>query len=164
VRSCAECGFDWDRTSRARCISLVRAAPARFAGELQQPIERLRRRPTPSTWSALEYAVHTAEALCFYEDRIARVLSEHRPRLAAYDFGRACDRDRYNERTLAAADAALGERARALAALLDQIQAAGWARVGIGSDGDERTVDTLARRAAHEVQHHLLDVQRVLDS
>jgi len=34
--------------------------------------------------------------------------------------------------------------------------------VGIGSDGDERTVHELAGRLVHEGHHHLLDVGRSL--
>ena len=37
-----------------------------------------------------------------------------------------------------------------------------WDRVAIGSEGDERTVLALARRAAHETRHHAGDVRRSL--
>jgi hypothetical protein len=43
---------------------------------------------------------------------------------------------------------------------LRDLDDAAWGRVGIGSEGDERTVLVLARRAAHEVVHHLMDVER----
>jgi hypothetical protein len=146
LADCAECGFAWAAASRAEVLAIIRSAPKRFTAQLSgHDLTTLRRRPTPTTWSALEYTVHMGPGLQFYADRITRVLAEDEPALAAYDFTEACDRDRYNERDVAALPEA-------------------WQRVGIGSEGDRRTVDLLARRAAHEVQHHLLDVHRVLEA
>lgn len=54
------------------------------------------RTPEPKVWSALEYVVHLRAALGFYADRIRRTLAEDRPRLTAYGFGAACERDNYN--------------------------------------------------------------------
>ena len=113
-------------------------------------------------WSGLEYAVHMGVALEWYGERIERALTEDRPRYEAYGFGEACDRDRYNERSPADAAAAVAAAADGLAARLEGLDAGQWERVGIGSDGDERTVLVLARRAVHDGNHHLLDIGRVL--
>jgi hypothetical protein len=56
----------------------------------------------------------------------------------------------------------LHEQGRVLIARVTPLDTDQWARVAIGSDGDERTVLTLARRAAHEAHHHALDIRRVL--
>jgi hypothetical protein len=110
-------------------------------------------------WSPLEYAVHTTSALDFYTDRIERVLIHDEPQLAAFDFNAACENERYNERDADDALAALARAAQRLAAVLAPLTPEQWQRRGVGSDGDERTVNLLARRAAHEVQHHALDVR-----
>lgn len=44
--------------------------------------------------------------------------------------------------------------------LLGDLDPAGWARCGVGSDGAERSVLDLARRAAHELVHHEVDIER----
>jgi hypothetical protein len=165
---CEECGFDWDATGPAEAVEMLgrlgpryRAPLTRFlAGE--DPDALLRTRPAPGVWSALEYAVHAAVAVDWYGDRVRRVLTEDRPRLPAYGFAAACDADRYNERDPAETVDAVAAACRGLVALLDGLEEGGWARVGLGSDGDERTVLVLARRAAHEAHHHLLDIGRVL--
>ena len=82
--------------------------------------------------------------------------------MEASGFGPAADRDRYNERDPEETAAAVAAAAGGLAERLAAIDADQWDRVGLGSDGDERTVLVLGRRAAHEAHHHLLDVGRVL--
>jgi hypothetical protein len=166
--SCAECGFDWDATGPDDVVATVRRVAGRYGIPLtrllpgEDPEVVLRTRPEPGVWSALEYAVHVAVVLGWYGERIERVLAEDRPRLDAYGFGEAADRDRYDERPIDATAAAVAEAGEALAARLEGLEPAAWERVGLGSDGDERTVLVLGRRAAHEGHHHLLDIGRVL--
>ena len=78
-----------------------------------------------------------------------------------FDFDAACATARYNEQDPEAVATALAGAAGALADRVDGLDADKWTRVGIGSDGDERTVLVLVRRAVHEGQHHLLDIGRV---
>ncbi|MET1000886.1 MAG: DinB family protein [Acidimicrobiia bacterium] len=159
---CAECGFDWDSDAngvRAEIpISVARAAALASGASL----DGVRARPEPAVWSALEYVVHLRAALGFYADRIRRTLAEDRPRLTAYGFGAACERDDYNGEEPNTAIAGLRSAANAVSDLLDGLTPALWDRVAIGSEGDERTVLALARRAAHETRHHAGDVRRSL--
>jgi hypothetical protein len=60
-------------------------------------------------------------------------------------------------RVLATIESTLAETG----ARLRSLQREHWNRIGIGSSGEERTVLTLARRMAHESQHHLLDLDRI---
>jgi hypothetical protein len=151
---CQECGFDWDDEDPTHLIEIVRSAPAEFATATS------RARPAPAVWSQLEYTVHMTHALDFYTDRIELVLTHDRPQMTAFDFSAACERDRYNERDSSEAFAALAHASERLTTRLESLTPAQWQRRGIGSDGDERTINMLARRAAHEVQHHALDVAR----
>jgi hypothetical protein len=166
--TCEECGFDWGAVGPAEAVTALRSCARRYQPPLtrflpgEEPDVVLRTRPEPVVWSALEYAVHVGVALAWYQQRIQRVLDEDRPQLAAYGFGPACDRDRYNERDAAEAVAGVASAAEALADLLDGLDQSAWERLGIGSDGDDRTVLALARRAVHEGHHHLLDIGRVL--
>jgi hypothetical protein len=160
MSTCCECRFNWNRSRYAL------ADDVRLATGLELPADdsRIRTRPEPSVWSALEYTAHLRDALRFYDDRIRRTLTEDRPQLCAYGFHEACERLDYNAETVTRTLAGLRERAHTLAARVAGLDATQWARIAIGSDGDERTVLMLARRAAHEVQHHDLDIRRVLDT
>ena len=165
---CEECGYDWEADGPHELI-----APARsFARRYQAPLTRFlpnedpdvvaRTRPEPPVWSALEYVVHVAAVFDFYDERIRRVVAEDRPQLTGYGFGEAADRDRYNERDRGEAAVDVARAADQLAQRLEALAPDDWERVGVGSDGDERTVLVLARRAVHDAHHHLLDVGRVL--
>ncbi len=165
VRICDECSFDWDLATGGVLRTL-----ASFPGGYRTRLDRFRRapdagvirqRPSPEVWSALEYAVHVRDVIDFYADRIERVLNEERPQMAGVDFSSMPERRGYLEEdpvivvdAIAGSAVVVEERLRSLSA--DQ-----WARVGIGMDGDERTVLVLARRLAHDGEHHLLDLDRL---
>ena len=57
---------------------------------------------------------------------------------------------------------ALDRRSTAAALRLRRLEARDWARIGLGSDGTERTALVLARRLAHDGHHHLMDLERIL--
>jgi hypothetical protein len=160
VAACAECAFDWERTPAALVENL------RGAADLQIPVDdpNVRTRPRPDVWSALEYAAHLRDVLRFYDDRIRRTVTEVRPQLSAFGFHDACERLGYNAEHPAEVLQQLHEQGQVLADRVAALDPAEWARVAIGSEGDERSVLTLARSAAHEVHHHALDIRRVLAS
>lgn len=160
---CDECGFDWDG-DETRLGS--------FGGRYSKPLSRflpnedpdvvLRTRPAPEVWSALEYAAHMRDVLDFYRDRITRALTEDRPQYELLNPDAVCAERKYNDEDPSQTAASLAAAERSLVALLNGLDGAQWARVGIGVDGDERTVRVLARRVEHEGHHHLLDVGRGL--
>jgi hypothetical protein len=77
-----------------------------------------------------------------------------------WGFAEAADRDAYNAEVVSFSLDGLTAVADRLAARLRDLGPEDWERVGIGSDGDLRTITRLARSAAYDVQHHLLDVAR----
>jgi hypothetical protein len=162
MQRCAECGFDPDAHGIERLPAALRDLGRRY----RPPFTRLLRgedesilriRPEPEVWSAAEYLAHAVDVLAFYRRRIRRVVEEDRPRLDGRDPDSFADPIEI-EPTLARLAAVADE----LAATLEGLDAAGWARVGIGLEGDERDVTVLARRALHDAEHHLLDVGRGL--
>lgn len=160
---CDECGFDWDgEDSRLGSFGPRYEKPLTRFLPNEDPAVVLRTRPQPTVWSALEYTAHVRDAFDFYRDRINRALTEDRPQYVLMDPDALADARRYNDEDAAETAAGLIESERALVALLDGLDEAQWERVGIGVDGDERTVRLLARRAEHEGHHHMLDVGRVL--
>ena len=161
--ACEECRFGWAADACAT-IDALRSLPSRYEALLTAEAEagraaRLRTRPEPHVWSQLEYAAHTRDAIAWYAERIARVLREDRPALSAFDWDAACDERRYADEDPTAVALALTRASENLADRLEGLDDDGWSRVGVGSDGGERTVLVLARRAVHESVHHLYDIR-----
>lgn len=167
TESCSECGFSW-ACSGDEVVAALRSFPRRFGAPLSRFLggedggALLRARPEPAVWSAIEYAAHTRDGIGFYADRIRRVLDEDQPQLEPFDADALCEERRYRDEDPEAVSAGLAEVTTRLADLLEGLDDAQWERDGIGIDGGDRTVLTLARRAAHEGHHHLLDVGRAL--
>jgi DinB family protein len=154
---CSRCRFDWT-DGPTELIAALGSAAARFAEALTVAGEA-RVRPAPDVWSPLEYVAHTRDALAWYEDRIRRVLVEDCPQLNAYDWDAAAVERRYNDEEPSAALASLAARSYALGERLSALEPSAWHRLGRGSDGGERSVLQLVRRAVHEVAHHVGDIR-----
>jgi hypothetical protein len=153
---CTSCGFHWG-AQPDEVIASLESAAARVAATLTG--DGLDRRPEPDVWSPLEYAGHLADGIRWYEERIRLVLTEDRPVLEAKeDWDELTIAQRYGEQLPAALVQRLDDAAQSLARLLRSLDQAAWARAGIGSAGGSRPVIVLARRAAHEVEHHLGDM------
>lgn len=162
MESCLECGFCWTapladllrtiETCAERIAQAVRAVDATTA----------RTRPTPHVWSALEYTVHTGDAIGWYDERIERILTEDHPRFTAFDWNAACDEREYNDRPIDLAVEVVGRVSAGLVARARRLAPDEWKREGIGSDGSKRSIDALLRRAAHEAVHHVADIHKVL--
>lgn len=167
MRRCDECGFDWDSTATEVIAEIDRWAPAYRAGMTrllpgESGDDLVRTRPAPGVWSALEYTVHMRDVAKFYLDRIQTVLSEERPPLAAADFASMAETKRYNDEPVDDALTQFADHAASASDLLKSLDDNQWNRVGIGSQGDERTILVLGRRLAHDGHHHLLDLGRAL--
>ena len=165
---CEECGFDWDCDPEA-VIASLRSLPRKFAAPLTRFLDGedardvLTARPAPTVWSAIEYAAHMPDALDFYDDRIARVLAGDL-QLPGMDPDAVAIEKSYATQDPVDVHARITARAEHLADRLAALDRDAWQRAGIGVDGAVRTVLVLARRAAHEGQHHLLDIGRGLRS
>lgn len=163
---CRDCGFDWSMGREEvvpyaaarvpRCRALI--APHLDPGPGADPAA-LRVRPDQGVWSPLEYLAHLRDVTQFFTERIQRVLAEDRPVLAVqFRFAELAELRRYRSEDPATALGQFEARAEELQSLLRGLNDDDWERAGIGSEGDERTVLMLARRFAHEVHHHLLDL------
>ena len=145
----------------------VRSFPRRYRallatpGSVDGPDPVFRRRPHPSTWSALEYTAHVADVLDHLGPAIRRVTFEDNPSITFFDNDERAVQQAYNEldrtEVLGWLDIACAE----LASVLDAVNADDWTRTGRLEAG-ERDALTMARNGVHEGSHHLRDVQRVL--
>jgi hypothetical protein len=166
---CPECGLQYDPISPSDAIAAVRSFPRRYREALfgftddieEDPEAVVRRRPDPTTWSALEYTAHVRDVLDWTTDALIRMNREREPTIDASDPDRRAIGDRYNQQDPATVLEQLGERAERLASALRDIDPAEWGRIGHFPWGD-RDMLTTARNAVHEGAHHLRDVDRVL--
>lgn len=146
----------------------VRSFPRRYRallvtpGSDDRPNAVFRRRPDPSTWSALEYTAHVADMLDHLGPAIRRIVYEDNPSITLFDNDRRAVEKRYNQleraEVLGWLELACGE----LASVLETVRADDWTRTGL-LDGGERDALAVARNGVHEASHHLRDVQRVLN-
>ena len=146
----------------------VRSFPRRYRALLVTPGSDdgpdvvFRRRPDPSTWSALEYTAHVADMLDHLGPAIRRIIVEETPSISFFDNDERARTKRYNEldraEVLGWLELACGE----LASVIEGVNADDWPRTGV-LDAGERDALTVARNGVHEGSHHLRDVHRVLD-
>lgn len=146
----------------------VRSFPRRYRallvtpGSEDRPNAVFRRRPDPSTWSALEYTAHVADMLDHLGPAIRRIVYEDNPSITLFDNDQRAVEKRYNEleraEVLGWLELACGE----LASVLETVRADDWTRTGL-LDAGERDALAVARNGVHEGSHHLRDVQRVLN-
>jgi hypothetical protein len=159
---CPECGLDFDATDpatvAARCDGLVPEYRVRLAANPT----RLRTRPDPATWSALEYACHVRDCFALYEWRIAKVLAEETPEFPQMRRDAVVVERAYNEQDPAAVAEEIAAGAAGLARVLGGAGGAAWQRIGV-REGRRLSVGWMAVNTLHEARHHLVDVDRVLD-
>jgi hypothetical protein len=136
-------------------------------GDAEQSDGIFRRRPHPSTWSALEYTAHVADVLDHAGPAIRRIVTEDEPTFTGADHPfpggndeRAVQQD-YNGQDRVEVLGWLDLTCADLASILDSVSPDDWRRIGHFPFGD-RDALTVARGAVHEGSHHLRDVQRVL--
>jgi len=123
-------------------------------------IRAMRIRPGDGIWSPVEYLAHMRDVASFFAERIDRVLVEDRPVLHVnMRFTELAELRGYRDEDPATVLVQFEEGADALQDTLRGLEPHQWSRAGVGSEGDERTTLMLARRFAHEVHHHLLDLQ-----
>lgn len=160
--SCDECGMDFAAHGPGDLASRTREFPIRWR-YLTEDVDDAtrRRRPDPSTWSAIEYGCHIDDALHWMVGALARTRDEDRPYNEYFDPDARAEQERYDERPYEDVSAALADGAVQLADLLEEVQPDEWERVARYSWGERDLLD-MARNAVHEGVHHLWDVERVL--
>ncbi|MEO3842060.1 DinB family protein [Streptomyces sp. B22F1] len=157
-RPCPECGFVAAETRAQDVPALVRKSAVRWVQVLADEPERLRARPRPDVWSALEYACHVRDVFRLYDERLDLMLTQDGPTFANWDQDETAVAERYGEQDPLQVAAELSAWGETLAEHLDEVGEGRWQRTGFRSDGAAFTVDTFARYFVHDVIHHLYDV------
>lgn len=155
---CAGCGLANGELA-ARAIGAQVRDEVHAFGELlgEADDDAVRWRPTPSTWSALEYGVHVRDLLTVFAERIIRTLAEHDPQLGWWDHEAAIEDGFANESDVSAVVDDLGRNAAKLSEALRLVSDDDWDRPATRRAGERMTIEVQARFALHEVVHHRAD-------
>jgi hypothetical protein len=167
---CLECGFEASAVSEANAEQTIRSLGTRCqaalrSGSSTEPSDgRLRARPEPGTWSALEYAAHVRDVVALWGWALHRTLSDDTPELPAADPGlpdRVAAEADYNGQDPAAVERELSANAERMAAKVATVSAERWLRTARFGEIEISPL-WIVRKVAHGGHHHLLDIEKSL--
>jgi len=156
AEACPECGVAVGGIEVAEIPAIVRATVPRWRGALAAPAARTR--PTPTTWSPLEYGAHVRDVNRVMLGRLRLMLAADGAHFANWDQDAAAVEGRYAELDPAAVAEELAHSAEELAAAAAAVRSEEESRRGVRSNGSEFTVRTLLQYYLHDNVHHLADV------
>lgn len=157
-RACPECGFEAGAFPREEVGDMLRANAREWVALLGGEADALRRRPSPETWSPLEYAAHVRDVFRIYDERLLLMLAEDGPSYPNWDQDVTAVEERYNDSDPAAVADEIEQLAAQLADRFDTISGDQWDRTGFRSDGASFTVESFARYFVHDPIHHIHDI------
>ena len=155
-RPCAECGFDANRLETGQIAVVVRRTALVWQEVLADP--EVRRRPSPTVWSPLEYGAHCRDVYELFGARARLMLHSADPQFANWDQDVTALEKRYWESDPEVVSSELAAWAASAAEIFDAVADDEWARTGRRSNGSIFTVETLGKYFVHDLVHHLHDV------
>jgi hypothetical protein len=164
VDHCDECGFVYASISTAEIPIALEAFGPEYRTRLSTEPARLRVRPSPEVWSALEYACHVRDVFEVQRARLVLALEEVRPSFTPMGRDERVTRDRYNEQSPPQVGDQLAQAASALATEFAGLRDDQWERTATYNwpTTAERTMTWLGQHTIHEGRHHLRDIDTVL--
>jgi len=159
TRACAECGFDAPSLARDRVPDAIRDNATLW--DVVLGTDDVAVRPSPHVWSPLEYACHVRDVNRLFAARVRQMLGADTPTFANWDQDRTAVGDDYGSQVPAEVGAAVVAAADEVASVYEGVRGDQWNRVGMRSNGDPFTVDTLARYHLHDLVHHAHDVSHI---
>jgi hypothetical protein len=156
-RPCPQCGVDAGSLTAAQIPDLLRDNARGWLEVLGRDDVAARREA--STWSPLEYACHVRDVHVVFDQRLALMLDEDDPAFANWDQDAAAVQGRYGDQVPREVGAQLAEAAERVADRYAGVPAEQLSRTGRRSNGAVFTITTLGQYHAHDVLHHLWDVQ-----
>jgi S-DNA-T family DNA segregation ATPase FtsK/SpoIIIE len=161
---CDECGFVYASILVADIPNALVAFGPIYRARLGADVGRLRARPSPEIWSALEYSCHVRDVLEVQRSRLLLALAEDRPTFIPMGRDERVVRDHYNDQDPLIVADELEAAATAIGAEFGGLDAEQWERIGIYNwpTTTERSMVWLGRHTIHEGQHHLRDIDASL--
>lgn len=159
---CPACGIYYPQVDVRGAVEVIERIPRQARDAvLAIPGAARHRRPTPETWSAVEYLCHLRDVYMTYTVRLHRSRTEDRPALEPMLNDLRARRFRYNERN---AEFLLDELAAVAGGFCEEVarmRPECWERVVTRLPTEERTARWLLRQAMHEGVHHINDIRNV---
>ena len=161
METCPTCPFSWDAVTSPEITPRVTAATESFAMLLRKCPDDASHRPTPDTWSMIEYGCHVRDVLFNLRDRIILGADEDNPRPHPMHVDARVDLGLYRRDSAAT----LAEEIEVAGALFTRTFDAlpdGFAERLIfypWPTPATRNLRWVAAQALHECEHHLADVQ-----
>jgi hypothetical protein len=159
-RPCPECGLDTRKVAPTQVAGLLRGLVGSWHAVLTGD-GALTTRPTPGTWSPLEYGCHVRDVFHRFDGRLLLMLSEVDPLFPDWDQDRTALEDGYAEQDPVTVAQELSEAGTTLADRFGAVSGAQWDRTGGRDDGSRFTIATFSRYLVHDPIHHLYDVTGV---
>jgi hypothetical protein len=156
-RPCPQCGVDAGSLAAAQVPDLLRDNARAWLEVLSRDAVAARR--DAGTWSPLEYACHVRDVHLLFDQRLALMLDQDDPAFADWDQDAAAVQGRYADQVPREVGAQLQEAAERVADRYAGVPVDQLSRTGRRSNGAVFTVTTLGQYHAHDVLHHLWDVQ-----
>src|SRR6478609_10279375 len=153
---CPECGFTAADVDPREIGGTVRDVAPRWVAALHRA--DVRERPTPTTWSTLEYGAHVRDVLRVFDGRLTLMLERDDPPFDNWDQDATALAERYDLQQPEVVADELADAAEIVADRFDQVRDEEWDRTGRRSNGSEFTVRTLGQYFLHDLVHHLHDV------
>jgi hypothetical protein len=160
---CAACQFDGADYGPFQLLEAIRDLGPQWKRLLLVAGDDLRRRPAPTTWSALEYAAHSRDITALHVFGVEQALSIDEPQFPEIAGDELVETAAADYASEDAATVATELEAQAVK-LADLAQASGpssWSR-GISVGGSRSDVRQLLEHALHDSHHHLVDVTKGL--
>jgi hypothetical protein len=165
---CPGCGFDYEAHTTADALDQIATGSAALCAILGgsalpgADVLELRRRPSPETWSGLEYCCHVRDVLIAERERAILALLADHPHFTPLYREQRVALAHYNEEPPSALARGLEGAASLLGWLYRDLSDAQLERACIYDLPDPTEVDVgwLVVHTAHEVVHHLGDVER----
>jgi hypothetical protein len=157
-RACPECGFDPARHPRERIGAEIRALAPVYDELLRR--DRVRERPAPQVWSALEYGCHVRDVFELFLYRLNLMLEQEAPLFANWDQDETAVAERYDRQDPDEVRVRLVGAAGELADRYDGVSGEQWTRTGFRSDGSAFTVESFGIYLLHDPIHHAWDIEQ----
>ena len=160
---CLACQFDGTELAGSSVLGALRGLGPRWAALLNDAGDELRVRPTPVTWSAIEYAAHSRDITALHRWAVDEALTGSELVLPAIAADGLIDSasDDYRGTDPTAVTDALQSAAVAMADAAGTAGEATWDR-GMTIGDSRSSVRRLLEHALHDSSHHLVDVSNGL--
>jgi hypothetical protein len=156
-RPCPQCGVDAGSLTLEQVPDLLRDNARAWLEVLARDDVAARR--DVGTWSPLEYACHVRDVHRLFDERLALMLDQDDPAFANWDQDAAAIEGHYGDQASREVGTQLQEAADRVADRYAEVPGDQASRSGRRSNGAVFTVTTLGQYHAHDVLHHLWDVQ-----